>query len=362
MKLKLHSRPSSISIPISPNPCSKSPKTISRFPLNTQILHFSLPQSKHLKPISSINKDQSDCSNRLQFIRHKKLLSDLSTWGIGGICNYFIQVTTISQLISAVRYCNDNSVRFLIVGKGSNCLFDDQGFDGCVILNRIEFIQKIEPGLYRVGSGYPFNRLGVQSCNEGFSGLEFAGGIPGTVGGATYMNAGANGQETADIIDSVEFVSNDGRYRTLNRNDLTFSYRRSSFQDMDDLAAIITVTFCLTPSATAKSQQQTYLARRRLTQPVGERSAGSVFQNPLGFSAGELIEKVGLKGHRVGGAKISDIHANFFINIGNSTSKDMLKLINLAKEKVNSKFGIQLNEEVRYINSCNSKNSNTLLH
>lgn len=95
---------------------------------------------------------------------------------------------------SLLRYCRERSERFLIVGKGSNCLFDDEGFDGCVILNRIDFLEKVEPGVYRVGSGYPFNRLGVQTASEGFTGLEFAGGVPGTVGGAAYMNAGANTQ------------------------------------------------------------------------------------------------------------------------------------------------------------------------
>lgn len=152
-------------------------------------------------------------------------------------------------------------MRFMILGKGSNCLFDDMGFNGCVILNRIELLEKIESGVYRVGSGYPFNRFGVMSANEGFSGLEFAAGVPGTVGGAAYMNAGANGQETAAAIDSIEIITNEGESRMLNRRELNFGYRLSPFQEMKDLASITAVTFRLKFSKTAREMQQEYLAR-----------------------------------------------------------------------------------------------------
>ncbi|CAL5372472.1 unnamed protein product [Camellia sinensis] len=271
----------------------------------------------------------------------------------------------------------------MIIGKGSNCLFDDLGFDGCVILNQIGFLERIEPGMFRVGSGFRFNHLGILCSNEGFTGLEFAGGIPGTVAGAAYMNAGANGQETADVIDSIEIVTTEGKFQILNRTDLNFGYRTSPFQDMEDLAAIVAVTFQLKHSESARRRQQEYLERgsdpyprvgivaqdkfsrrimlRRISQPVRERSAGSVFRNPSnsGVSAAELIERAGLKGHRVGGAMVSNIHANFFINSGGSTSEDMLELINLVKEMVYQKFGIQLKEEVLYVHPfCNSLNSN----
>ncbi|KAF9591393.1 hypothetical protein IFM89_004078 [Coptis chinensis] len=230
------------------------------------------------------------------------------------------------MLLACCRYCCEHSIRFLIVGKGSNCLFDDNGFDGCVILNRIEFIERIEPGVYRVGSGYPFNRLGLQCCNEGFSGLEFAGGIPGTVGGAAYMNAGANGQIVLP------------RYERLSSSSCRY---------------IPSETFSVSEGATTG-----VLGKAEIISASGERSAGSVFQNPSGFSAAEFIEKAGLKGFRRGGAKVSEIHANFFINCGSATSTDMLELINLVKVKVNSKFGIELKEEVKYVSACNGLISN----
>ncbi|XP_059670584.1 uncharacterized protein LOC132316091 [Cornus florida] len=321
-------------------------------------LSHPLPKSPR-KPISSLCNHNSSISNQelnlnwkgLKIVRGEKLLSDLSTWGIGGPCNYFVEVFDQTQLVSVLRYCHEHSIQFMVIGKGSNCLFDDLGFDGCIVLNRIEFLEKIESGIYRVGSGFRFNRLGIQCSNEGFMGLEFAGGIPGTVGGAAYMNAGANGQETADVIDSVEIVTNEGKFQTLNRIDLDFGYRLSPFQDMDNLAAIVAVTFRLKHSESARRRQQEYLERRRISQPLREQSAGSVFRNPSnsGVSAAELIERAGLKGYRVGGAMVSNIHANFFINSGGSTSQDMLQLIGLVKEMVYQKFGVQLKEEVLYV-------------
>ncbi|KAL5743301.1 hypothetical protein ACOSQ2_026417 [Xanthoceras sorbifolium] len=306
----------------------------------------------------SICSTDHNWKNGLKFIRGTKLLKDLTTWEIGGPCNYFLQVSHQTQLVSAIRYCHEHSIRYIIIGKGSNCLFDDLGFDGCVILNRVEFLESKEPGTYRVGSGFRFNRLGVHCSNEGFTGLEFAGAIPATVGGATYMNAGANGQETGDVIDSVDIVTVKGTIQRLERNDLNFGYRSSTFQDMEDLAAIVAVTFRLQQSGSARRKQQECLGRRRMTQPLGERTAGSVFRNPLnvGVAAAELIEKAGMKGYRVGGAVVSNVHANFFVNTGDSTSRDMLDLIALVKDKVDQKFGVQLKEEVIYFHpECNEQ-------
>ncbi|KAG6412448.1 hypothetical protein SASPL_125127 [Salvia splendens] len=292
-----------------------------------------------------------DCSLNGSRAQGEKLLSDLSTWRIGGPCKYFVQVSDHHQLASSLRHCNEQSMRYIVIGKGSNCLFDDLGFDGCVIRNSIVFLERNEPGLYRAGSGYPFNRLGLQTANEGFSGLEFAAAIPGTVGGATYMNAGANGQETADAVESVEIMTREGECVIFKRSELGFGYRWSSFQDMKELAAITAVTFTLKVSESEKKNQQEYMERRRCSQPLEETSAGSVFRNPEGtdLCAAQLIERAGLKGCRVGGAVISEKHANFFINRGGATSGDMLRLIDLAKEAVWRQFGVELHEEVLYI-------------
>ncbi|MCD7470966.1 hypothetical protein HAX54_011219 [Datura stramonium] len=195
-------------------------------------------------------------------------------------------------------------------------LFDDMGFDGCVILNRIEFLEKIEPEVYRVGSGYPFNRLGVGSANEGLSGLEFAAGVPGTVGGATYECRSK----------WAEIITNEGESRMLKEEKLNFGYRLSPFQEMKDLASITAVTFRLKFSKTARERQQEYLARRWRTQPLGQRSAGSVFGIHLWmFLLPELIEKKWVERVESWWA-VSNKHANFFINCSSATSQDMLEL------------------------------------
>ncbi|WOL09459.1 hypothetical protein Cni_G18212 [Canna indica] len=245
----------------------------------------------------------------------------------------------------------ERCIPFLVVGKGSNCLFDDRGFDGLVVQNRLRQLEVIERGVYRVGSGFPFNQLGVRCSADGLSGLEFAGGIPGTVGGAVFMNAGANSQETGDVVDNVEIITTDGELQVLRRAELAFGYRWSSFQAMNNLAAILAVTFRLTPSVSTRELQRAFLERRRRSQPVGERCAGSVFRNPTGIeiSAGKLIELAGLKGFAIGGAKVSDIHANFFINFNGCTSQDMLALINHVKQRVDEQFQIELKEEIIYV-------------
>ncbi|KAJ0042188.1 hypothetical protein Pint_18772 [Pistacia integerrima] len=336
-------------------PVSHNPQVLLRPSRKTTLLPLKCSEKTYLLN----KKEETQKWNGLKIFRGKKLLKDLSTWGIGGPCNYFVEAFDQTQLLSAIRYCHEHSIRYIIIGRGSNCLFDDMGFEGCVILNRINFLERKEPGIYRAGSGFRFNSLGMQCSNEGFTGLEFAGGIPGTVGGATYMNAGANGQETADAIDSVDIVTVEGELRTLDRNDLKFGYRSSSFQDMEDLAAIVAVTFRLKELGSATRKQQEYLESRRMTQPLGDQTAGSVFRNPsdIGVAAAELIEKAGLKGFRLGGAMVSKIHANFFINVSSSTSRDMLNLIDLVKDKIDQKFGVRLKEEVVYYQPyCNHLN------
>ncbi|XP_057823065.2 uncharacterized protein LOC131035390 isoform X2 [Cryptomeria japonica] len=284
-------------------------------------------------------------------ISEGKLLSELSTWGIGGPAKYFVEVNSETHLLSAFRYCQKHNLRFFILGRGSNCLFDDRGFDGCIILNQIDFVEKIFPATYRVGSGYAFNQLGLQCSKDGLTGLEFGTGIPGTVGGAVYMNAGAGGQETADVLKSVEIIMVDGRRKTFRRSELIFSYRKSPFQHMQNFVAIVSATFELASLSSSRERQKLYLERRNKTQPIGERSAGCVFRNPTttSLSAGAVIEQAGLKGVMVGGAKVSEMHANFFINVGNSTSADMCSLINIVKEQVRQKLGVDLQEEILYV-------------
>lgn len=276
-----------------------------------------------------------------------KLLSELTTFGIGGPAQYFIEVRTVEEMQKTITLCNEKKLAYFILGKGSNCLFDDLGFMGVIILNKIDFIEHPTPETFHVGAGYSFSLLGTQTARQGFSGLEFASGIPGSVGGAVFMNAGANGKETCETLVSVDFVDENGMLHLLKKEDLFFAYRTSSFQHLP--GAIVGATFALTPAEDARSKQLEIIAYRKKTQPYGEMSAGCVFRNPSCGHAGALIDQSSLKGINVGGAKVSELHANFIVNTGQASSQDVLALIALIKQRVKEKSGIELESEVRYI-------------
>lgn len=279
--------------------------------------------------------------------RENVYLKDFCTFGIGGPARYFFQVSDKAEMESTLKYCRDSSIPYLILGKGSNSLFDDKGFNGAVILNKIDFFEQPTPGTFHVGAGYSFSLLGVQTARQGWGGLEFASGIPGSVGGAVYMNAGANGGETFDCIETVDFLTEEGVFEKISKKDIVFSYRSSMFQNRK--GAIIGATFSLTPHAEARKKQIEIVNHRIKTQPYGDKSAGCVFVNPTCGSAGALIDQIGLKGTSVGGAAVSKIHANFLINAQNATSNDMLTLISLVKGRVKEAAGVELKTEVRYV-------------
>ena len=247
---------------------------------------------------------------------------------------------------AAVRYSFLEKVPFFILGKGSNCLFDDRGFDGLVIQNKISYL-KIEGNEVDVGSGYSFSMLGLKTAKEHLAGLEFASGIPATVGGAVFMNAGANGSETADHLKEVLFLDEKGDLHSFEKKDLIFSYRFSSFQSMK--GAIVSAKFVLTPSPTARDKQFTIIEYRKKTQPYQDPSIGCVFKNPEGASAGALIEKSGLKGFSIGGAEVSPMHANFIVNKGNASAKDVLDLAREVERLVKDSTGVKLEMEIRCI-------------
>jgi len=287
-----------------------------------------------------------------RFVRGKAL-RELSTIEIGGPARYFVDVKDIASMQEILRFCYRESMPYLVVGKGSNCLFADSGFEGLVIRNKIEFCHEVAPFRMYVGAGFSFSLLGTQTAKRGASGLEFAAGIPGSVGGAVYMNAAAQGYETQNALESVDYITEEGELVHFPREELSFSYRTSSFQNM--MGAIVAATFALVPSEEASHLQKELLDYRLKTQPYSEKSAGCVFRNPRGASAGALIDACGLKGTRIGGAEVSLMHANFLVNIGGATSQDMLDLIDLVQKRVAEKTGYQLEQEVCVIDDRNSR-------
>jgi UDP-N-acetylmuramate dehydrogenase len=280
------------------------------------------------------------------FVTDKKL-SEITTLGIGGPARYFVEVKEIAFMQELLRFCKAEKLKFHILGKGSNTLFLDAGFNGLVILNKIDFCKESSKGYFEVGAGFSFSLLGMQTAKKGYTGLEFAAGIPAAVGGAVYMNAGAQGTETKNSLVMVEFVDEDGNLHALKKEELIFSYRYSSFQKMK--GAIVAAHFQLEPSVEARKKQLELLEYRIRTQPYHEKSAGCIFRNPEGLSCGALIDKCGLKGTVVGGAKVSEVHANFLVNSNSATAQDFLALMDLVKGKIKEFHGIDLDHEIRII-------------
>lgn len=276
-----------------------------------------------------------------------KPLAPLSTFGIGGPARYFIEAKSIGEFQEIITFCFKEKIPYHILGKGSNSLFDDRGFNGAVILNKVDFIDHQEAE-FHVGAGYSFSLLGTQTARKGWTGLEFASGIPGSVGGAVYMNAGANGGETADNLQSVTFVSHRGELSLFERKGMVFGYRQSPFHQIK--GAIVAATFMLNKAANAREKQLTLLQYRLKTQPYNQPSAGCVFKNPSGsLSAGALIDQCGLKGKQVGGAQVSPLHGNFIVNLGIAKASDVLALLALVKNEILEKTGIELREEIRVL-------------
>lgn len=278
----------------------------------------------------------------------KKTLSEVSTFGIGGECPYFVEVRTLELLRDVFHFIQKNQVPFYVLGKGSNTVFDDRGFSGVMIYNKLDHFHQ-EGHEIEVGGGYSFSLLGTQMSRQHLSGLEFASGIPGTVGGAVFMNAGAGGHETKDALLSVDYMHMSGEVVTYQRENLHFGYRTSSFQNQKGM--IVKARFRLIPSDTAKDSQRALIDYRMKTQPYKDPSVGCIFRNPAGKSAGALIESSDLKGVRVGGAEVSLLHANFIVNRSGATQKDVLALAKRVESEVFAKTGIRLELEARFIDT-----------
>lgn len=283
----------------------------------------------------------------LNWQRHRRL-SEFSTFGIGGPIFLFAVISTPEEMEEAFAFAKEKNLRFFILGKGSNCLFDDAGFDGIVLLNRIDYINWEGESSINAGAGASFSLLGFKAANKGLKGLEFASGIPASVGGAVFMNAGANGRETRDPLLKVLYLDSDGHRKEFSKEELEFGYRSSLFQKMR--GAILSATFQLEPGSEARQTQLEIVGYRMKTQPLKEKSAGCVFRNPEPLlSAGALIDRCGLKGFSIGGAQVSEVHANFLVNKGSATAADVLSLIQAIQSKVNEKTGIHLEPEIRII-------------
>lgn len=277
-------------------------------------------------------------------IEQQVLLKDFSPFGIGGPSQHFVAVHTVEELLEAINHAKKKKLPFFLLGRGSNCLFDDRGYKGLVIKNAIDFLHFNKETL-SVGSGLFLPYLSMCCSERDLSGFEFAAGIPGSVGGALYMNASAHGQSISSVLRKVTVLTSDGLIEEKEATSLHFGYRFSSFQHSNEM--ILSATFQLSPSIDVKERVKTFLLERKAKQPLGEKSLGSIFKNPNSkLSAGALIDLCGLKGERVGGASVSQKHANFIINDQEASSRDVLRLIEIIEQNVKETQGIILEKEI----------------
>jgi UDP-N-acetylmuramate dehydrogenase len=272
---------------------------------------------------------------------------------IGGPADLFLEIPTTSALAQSLRLLNQHHTPFLLLGKGSNVLISDRGVRGAVLrlggdFRRAEWrAQKRHVSLI-VGAAYPVALLARESVRKGFAGLEFAEGIPATVGGAIVMNAGAYGSEMEKVVARIEGLTPKGEEKVFGRGDLSFSYRSTHLPQ----GFIVTcVWFALSHGDTAEMQEKmrALVAKRKHSQPAGFPNAGSMFRNPPGDFAGRLIEAAGLKGHAIGQAKISERHANFIVNLGGARAEDVKKLMDRARAEVKKKFAAELMPEIHLV-------------
>ena len=278
-------------------------------------------------------------------------LKDHTTYKVGGTCKYFITPKDLEELINLIKYLRKNNMKYMILGNGSNSIFSSKEYDGVIInLSNLNSM-KIEGDKIDVEAGYQLIKLSMDALNNGLSGLEFAAGIPGNIGGAIFMNAGAYKSDMSNLVETVTFLDENLELKTLPKEELDFSYRKSLFQKNNYI--IISTVLKLTPGDKdeIKALMDKRKQRRIDSQPLEYPSAGSVFRNPSeDIFAGKLIEDLGLKGYTIGGAQISEKHANFIINIGNATGEDIKALIDLVKSKVKEEYNIDLHVEQRFIN------------
>lgn len=295
-------------------------------------------------------------------------MSRHTTFRIGGAADFFVKVQTISQLQEAMRYLKKEQIPFYIVGNGSNLLVRDEGVRGVVLqlgerFSGYEFLHET-PGsvaqsgtavdknqivMVRAKAGSLLGRLGKEFAEYSLSGFEFASGIPGTLGGAVYMNAGAYGGEIKDILVRATLMDMDGSLFEFTNQQMQFGYRKSIAAEKNYIVLEADLALHVSSKEEVLAKMAELSAQRRLKQPLEYPSAGSTFKRPEGYFAGKLISDTGLKGFSVGGAQVSEKHAGFVINTGNATAADVIALTDAVRDKVFEKYGVKLELEIKQL-------------
>lgn len=284
-----------------------------------------------------------------------------TSFKVGGPARYFVKAESLDDLKKALDLAREKGIPFFILGNGTNLLVSDKGFDGVIITLAGDFssIEDLGNGAFKVGAAIPLGRFARSVLKQGFAGIHKLAGIPGTLGGAIYMNAGAYGQEIGTSCTQVTVLDSDGNIREFAASECGFGYRQSIFQKNN--AIILSATFLLPTAASLgkttadlEAELAECMAKRKASQPLNMPNAGSTFKRldkgaadmPQQIAPGYYIEQTGLKGYRIGGAEVSTLHANFIVNAGGATATDIKQLSEFVQQKVTEKFGIQLKREI----------------
>lgn len=283
-------------------------------------------------------------------VRQQEELKYHTTFKIGGPADLFIEPTTIQEMSFVLKTISKHDIPLTVIGSGSNILVKDKGIRGAVVsVKEMMQILDCNDNTLCVGAGYMLKDVSEFAWSHGLTGLEFAIGIPGTLGGAVFMNAGAYDGEMSHIVSAVRAVSVDGTIKEYNVSQLDFGYRHSVFHDNHEVIVEIIMTLKGGNKDEIKDRMDDLTKKRESKQPLEFASAGSTFKRPTGYYAGTLIEQTGLKGFSVGDAQVSEKHAGFVINTGNASANDVLTLIKEVQQRVHDAHGVHLEPEVRMI-------------
>ena len=279
-------------------------------------------------------------------------ISKYTTYRVGGICRVMAYPTDVSELIKLLKLLKSRNIKYKILGNGSNLLFSDKAYDGFLIkLNSFDILTFLGNNKVKVGAGYSLIKLSLMAAKKGLTGLEFASGIPGTVGGAVFMNAGAYKSDMGYVVETVKVLTPNLEIINLENKEMNFHYRSSFLQTHRDYVCLeVILKLNVGKREAIEDVIRERRERRVASQPLEYPSAGSVFRNPEGGFAGQLIEESGLKGMTKGGAMISDKHANFVINYKDATSSDIKYLIDLAHDTVLEKYNVDMKIEQEFVN------------
>lgn len=264
-----------------------------------------------------------------------------TSFKIGGPADFFVKIADVSELKFVLELTKDNNIPITIIGNGTNLIVRDKGIRGIVIkleLNEFKVERNKDKALITVGTGFPVGKMSNIAIKEELSGLEFLSGIPGTIGGAIRMNAGAYGKEMKDIIVSTKYMQRDGKIKKINLEEHKFSYRNSIFSEMDVIILETVIEVEYGKKEEIQSKINEYMNYRTEKQPLDFPNAGSTFKRLEDVPTAKLIDECGLKGYRIGNAAVSEKHAGFIVNLGNAKAKDVIELIEYVKKQIKEKF------------------------